>query len=89
MKEGYCEKCKKYNYLQTHHILPKSSFGETNEKAELCSNCHTEYHQKLGYKNLKNKNMLFHLTFWYNWLYGGTIFAIIIAISIIGTKILL
>ena len=89
MKKGNCMKCGTNTYLEKHHVLPKNTFGETGDKIELCPNCHTEYHQELGYKNLKNKNMLFHLTFWYNWFYGGTIFAIIIAISIIGTNLFL
>ena len=83
MKKKDCEKCGKYTYVENHHILPKSSFGENDEKAELCSNCHTEYHQELGNKNLKNDDMEFHLKFWYKWFYGAVIL-IIIFISIFG-----
>lgn len=83
MKKGNCMKCNTYTYLEKHHTLPKNIFGEQGDIIELCSNCHTEYHQKLGHKNLKNKDMDFHLRFWFNWYYGGGLFTIILGLIIL------
>jgi len=70
MKKDRCLKCNKYEFVQEHHILPTSTFGENDEKVKLCSNCHTEYHQILGSKGLKNPDAKFHLEKYYKWLYG-------------------
>jgi len=51
-------------WLEKHHILPKSIFGNNDKIAYLCPNCHTDYHQKLGAKNLKNTNAQFHVDFY-------------------------
>lgn len=60
MLRGKCEKCKTIFWLEIHHILPKAIFGNTDKIAYLCPNCHTDYHQKLGNKNLKNPDPEFH-----------------------------
>jgi ribosomal protein L31 len=78
MKYGICEKCKKESWLETHHILPKSTFGDNEETIDLCPNCHTDYHQKLGVENMKNADMAFHFYFFDKWLYG--LLSIILAI---------
>ena len=67
-----CEKCGKKTYLDTHHILPKSVFGENKETVELCPTCHREYHEHLGRENLKNPSMEFHLYIFAKWLTGIT-----------------
>ncbi len=77
MKRGICLKCGKKTYLEKHHVLPKNIFKEDGEIVDLCSNCHTEYHQKLGRKNLKNPEIKFHLKFWYKWFYGAIILILI------------
>lgn len=60
MKKSKCGKCGQITYVETHHILPKATFGENDQKVDLCPNCHTEYHLKLGTQNLKNPDMVFH-----------------------------
>jgi hypothetical protein len=70
MKFGTCEKCGKQSWLEEHHILPRSTFGENDQKIDLCPNCHTDYHQKLGSKGRKNPDMAFHFYFFDRWLYG-------------------
>ena len=70
MEQDICQKCKKFTYVEKHHVLPKSIFGETKETAKLCPNCHTEYHQHLGTGNLKNEDMVFHFYTFYKWLSG-------------------
>lgn len=81
MKKDFCEKCRKFTWIEFHHPLPKSVFGE-GETCKLCSNCHTDYHQKLGGKNLKNDSMEFHLEKFFRWLAGlSIVLALIIAIS--------
>lgn len=70
MKVATCTKCGKETYVEIHHILSKATFGENNQNVELCPNCHTDYHQKLGTQNLKNPDMVFHLLFYEKWKYG-------------------
>ena len=70
MRKDNCAKCGKYTFVESHHILPKNMFGEMGDKVDLCPNCHREYHEKLGYKNLKNSDMVFHLLTYYKWLNG-------------------
>jgi NAD-dependent SIR2 family protein deacetylase len=70
MRKGKCDKCGKITYVEEHHILPKSTFGENDQKVDLCPNCHTDYHQELGTKNLKNPDIVFHLFFYEKWKYG-------------------
>lgn len=77
MKKNYCAKCGKYGYVEEHHALPRSTFGENDEKYFLCPNCHTEYHDKLGWKNLINPSMEYHLTKFFRWLAGLSIVAAI------------
>jgi len=70
MQYDVCEKCGKENWIEEHHVLPKSVFGGIGDTVRLCPNCHTDYHQKLGTKNLKNPDMVFHLLFYNRWKYG-------------------
>ena len=80
MKKAVCAKCNKYTYVDSHHILPQSVFGKNKETIDLCPNCHREYHDKLGSKNLKNESMEFHLYFFYRWQNGLLAFLILIGI---------
>jgi len=70
MKKDNCKKCKKLLFIEDHHILPQSTFGKNEHIDDLCPTCHTEYHQYLGTKDLKNENMEFHFEKYYRWLYG-------------------
>lgn len=70
MKQDFCRKCGKFTYVEVHHILPQATFGKNEETNLLCASCHTEYHQQLGRENLKNKDVAFHLYFYYRWFYG-------------------
>jgi len=72
MEKGYCRKCGKYDWLHQHHILPFSKFGN-GETVNLCPNCHTDYHKKLGRKNLKNDSIEFHYEMFFRWLTGLSI----------------
>lgn len=65
MKKDICVKCKQYTWVEEHHILPQSTFGENKETAYLCPNCHTDYHIYLGTENLKNPDMVFQLYTFY------------------------
>jgi len=69
MIKGYCEKCKKFGLVEDHHILPLSTFGKNEEKIKLCPNCHSDYHNYFGRKNLKNPNIEFQLNSFFKWLY--------------------
>ncbi len=82
MKQGVCPKCKTYTWLQEHHILPLSIFGETIFKTYICSNCHTDIHQKLGKMTSKEKD--FYLIFHIQWLMG-----ILMVIFLIGVLLTL
>ncbi len=79
MKKDICAKCKKYTYVETHHVLPQNLFGGAGDLVNLCPNCHTEYHQKLGTKELKNPDMEFHFYKFYRWLYGVGIILLLIS----------
>jgi len=68
MKEGKCQKCRKIDFVEKHHILPTAAFGENDEKYDLCPNCHTKYHLFLGKKNLKNPSVEYHFEKFYHWL---------------------
>ncbi len=70
MLQKECAKCGKYTWVERHHILPKSVFGENEEVVYLCPACHTDYHQQLGLENLKNPDMVFHFYFFQKWLHG-------------------
>lgn len=66
-----CVKCEQKFYCDKHHILPQGLFGE-GETADLCKNCHDEFHRYLGHKYLRKENrqsMEFYLEKWYTWLY--------------------
>ena len=80
MEKDKCQKCNDYGWVEKHHILPKSDYGENDQTAKLCPNCHTDYHQKLGNKNLKGKPEEFHFKKFYKWLAG---FSIIIVLFLI------
>lgn len=75
MKKDRCDKCGKFTYLFRHHILPQSTFGKGEENegdtADLCGNCHTDYHQYLGKESLKNTDVKFHYNKYYKWFYLG------------------
>lgn len=71
MKQDNCRKCGKLFWVEKHHILPKSIFGENRFTVWLCPNCHTDYHQKLGHTNLKNPDSQFHFEFFRQWLVGA------------------
>jgi predicted restriction endonuclease len=77
MKKGECKKCEKENYLEEHHIYPKSKFDDDENTIYLCPNCHTDYHQKLGKQESKDKN--FYFSFYMSWLFG-----LIVVIILIG-----
>lgn len=85
MIKDRCQKCNQYTWIEEHHILPKSVFKGAGEKYKLCSNCHTDYHQKLGSKNLKNPSAEFHFEKFYRWIAGLTI-VIILFLSIFYLK---
>lgn len=70
MKRDYCDKCRNYDVIEEHHILPKATFGKNDEIAKLCPNCHAKFHEFLGKKNLKNPDMVFHFATFYKWLAG-------------------
>ncbi len=57
MKKGTCAKCKKYTWVEEHHILPKPT-------------CHTDFHQHLGQENLKNDDMVYQFYTFSKWLCG-------------------
>jgi len=78
MKQGNCRKCGKFGFIEDHHILPQSTFGKNKQIYELCPNCHTEYHDKLGNKDLKDESMEFHFEKFFRWLYGLGIVAFLV-----------
>jgi hypothetical protein len=69
-QEERCSKCRKYFVLETHHILPKCTFGENDQTDKLCPNCHAAYHRWLGKEALKNEDMAFHIYMYSKWLAG-------------------
>ena len=78
MKKDICQKCKKDGWIEVHHILPKCDYGNNDQTVKLCPNCHTDYHQQLGNKNLKDKSMEFHFKTFYKWLAGLTIIVLLL-----------
>jgi hypothetical protein len=76
MKKGYCRKCNQYGWIEEHHPLPISTFGE-GETVKLCPNCHTDYHTQLGRKNLENDSVEYHYEKFYRWLFGVGIILIL------------
>lgn len=72
-KNGHCSKCNIYFWVDKHHILPKATFGGKGDIVRLCPNCHRDYHEQLGTKDLKNPDEQFHYTFFTKWLAGGAI----------------
>jgi len=78
MKKAKCDKCHVYGNVHEHHILPLATFGENDQKIDLCPNCHTDYHDKLGSKNLKNDSMEFHFNAFFRWLSGLSIVALVV-----------
>lgn len=59
-KKKTCDKCGLFFWVDVHHILPKAVFGGRGDTANLCPNCHRDYHEKLGRKNLKNPDEQFY-----------------------------
>ena len=78
MRKDKCRKCEEFIWVEEHHILPKATFGETEHTVWLCPNCHTDYHQKLGAKNLKNPDPQFHFDFYKKW-YAGALGLLLLA----------
>ncbi|TAD97305.1 MAG: hypothetical protein EAZ97_12745 [Bacteroidetes bacterium] len=70
-KKDICVKCNNYFWIDKHHILPKSVFGGEGDIVRLCPNCHRDYHEQLGTKDLKIKNRQFHYDFFAKWMAGG------------------
>jgi predicted HNH restriction endonuclease len=77
MKKDYCAKCGKFGIIETHHILPLSTFGKNKELINLCPNCHKEYHEHLG-KDIKNPSMEFHLEKFFRWIFGLSIIGLLL-----------
>lgn len=67
-KKGICEKCGNWFWIDIHHILPVAVFKGKGDTAKLCPNCHRDYHEQLGHKNLKNPDEEFHKDFFLRWL---------------------
>jgi len=65
---GSCEKCGRFTWVDRHHIVPKATGLNIDDRSYLCPTCHREYHQELGYKNLKNKSADFHMKKFFQWL---------------------
>ena len=82
MKQDYCEKCGEFTYVEQHHVVPKGLLKK-GETKNLCPNCHTEYHLKLGRENLKNPSFEFHWLFFLKWQNGLLLFLILIGISLV------
>ncbi len=78
MKKSRCRKCGKYTFTYEHHILPQAQFGKDTETVNLCGNCHTEYHQYLGNKELKNPSIEFHYEKFFKWMMGLTLIGLLI-----------
>lgn len=47
MKKQFCEICKSFEYLQTHHIQSKCYNGSNlpSNLCSLCPNCHNSVHK--------------------------------------------
>ena len=78
MRNEHCKKCGKLGIVETHHILPSSIFGKNDQTIDLCPNCHTDYHDQLGLKNLKNDSMEFHFNAFFRWLSGLSIVLVLL-----------
>ena len=78
MKRDKCRKCGKYTFVYEHHILPQSQFGKNTETMNLCGNCHTDYHQHLGNKELKNPSIEFHYEKFFKWLMGLSVISLLV-----------
>jgi len=70
-KKARCEKCGKFFWVDNHHVLPKAVFKGEGDVVKLCPNCHRDYHEHLGRKNLKNPDEKFHKAFFLKWLTGA------------------
>ena len=77
MKQGKCPRCGTHTFLEGHHILPKSIFGQNEKIIYICSNCHTDFHQKIGSLKSTDKNVWWAAYF--RWLTG----ALLLIISLI------
>jgi hypothetical protein len=78
MKHGQCKRCGQYTWLEKHHIYPQSKFGK-GVIIYLCSNCHTDYHQKLG--EIKSESRGFYYRFYLSWLWRVIILLIILGLT--------
>jgi transcription elongation factor Elf1 len=70
MKIGVCPKCNTETWLEEHHILPKAVFGKNDKTVLICSNCHTDFHKKVGSK-LESKNPDVYWVAYIQWLIGA------------------
>ena len=75
MKHGTCLKCKMKNWLEKHHVYPRSKFNDEQNTMYLCPNCHTDLHLKMG--KIKSKDKGFYDSFHLSWLTGILIIAVI------------
>jgi hypothetical protein len=81
MKKGICEKCGKEHWLQEHHVPPKGSKIPNQITYSLCPNCHVDFHQYLGMKNIKNDSIKYHHLMFYRWLLGLGVATIILYLT--------
>ncbi len=79
MEKAKCRKCGKYDYVEKHHVVPQGILKD-GETVQLCPNCHTKYHIKLGRKNLKNHNFEFYWKHYLKWINGLLLILILIGI---------
>ena len=83
MRYGICKGCGKKHWLEKHHVYPQSKFNGKGETIHLCSNCHTDYHQKMGHP--KSNDPKFYHSFYMSWLWRA--FVILILLGLIKTII--
>ena len=68
MRKGKCFKCQTIQWLERHHIYPQSIFGKEGETVDLCPNCHTDLHVKMG--RAKQTEKKFYQDFHRKWMVG-------------------
>lgn len=68
-----CPRCQTATYLETHHILPQTTFKGQGDLVEMCPNCHNEFHIELGKKTLKEPNAEFHYFKFWKWYFTGSL----------------
>ena len=80
MKYGRCPKCKTKTWLERHHIYPQSQFDDDESIIYICSNCHTDIHQKMG---KPDKDRAFYFSFHMSWLWGALILLVVLGVILI------